>query len=129
MHDQPDTAMLHGEGGRRCACPMTLTTQDVLTGVVEHDASRDPFPVTGWDAVAWVAGNAAQSAAWLQFAFGMRVEAYSGPETGNRDHHAYVLRSGAARFVIKGAYDPASSDVGRAVSKQVIWSRTALAWY
>ena len=29
--------------------------------------------------------------------------------TGNRDHHAYVLRSGAARFVIKGAYDPDST--------------------
>jgi len=34
--------------------------------------------------------------------------AYSGPETGNRDHHAYVLRSGAVRFVLKGGVDPAS---------------------
>jgi 4-hydroxyphenylpyruvate dioxygenase len=33
----------------------------------------------------------------------MRLEAYSGPETGNRDHKAFVLRSGAARFVITGA--------------------------
>src|SRR5689334_22190010 len=38
----------------------------------------------------------------------MQLVAYSGPETGNRDHHAYVLTSGAARFVIMGAYDPAS---------------------
>ena len=38
----------------------------------------------------------------------MQLEAYSGPETGNRDHHGFVLRSGAARFVVLGAYDPAS---------------------
>ncbi|HMC69204.1 MAG TPA: 4-hydroxyphenylpyruvate dioxygenase, partial [Mycobacteriales bacterium] len=45
---------------------------------------------------------------YLQSAYGMELVAYSGPETGNRDHHAYVLTSGAARFVVKGAYDPAS---------------------
>jgi 4-hydroxyphenylpyruvate dioxygenase len=35
--------------------------------------------------------------------------AYSGPETGNRDHHAFVLRSGAVRFVVKGGVDPNSA--------------------
>jgi 4-hydroxyphenylpyruvate dioxygenase len=49
-----------------------------------------------------------QSAMWFQLALGMTLEAYSGPETGNRDHHAYVLRSGTARFVIKGAASPLS---------------------
>jgi 4-hydroxyphenylpyruvate dioxygenase len=81
---------------------------DALVGAVAHDASRDPFPVTGWDAVTWVSGNATQAAAWFQLALGMTLEAYSGPETGNRDHHAYVLRAGAARFVVKGAVSPAS---------------------
>ncbi len=38
----------------------------------------------------------------------MELVAYSGPETGNRDHHAYVLRSGAVRFVLQGAVDPDS---------------------
>jgi 4-hydroxyphenylpyruvate dioxygenase len=38
----------------------------------------------------------------------MELVAYSGPETGNRDHLAYVLRSGAVRFVVTGAYDPSS---------------------
>jgi 4-hydroxyphenylpyruvate dioxygenase len=38
----------------------------------------------------------------------MELVAYSGPETGNKDSHAYVLTSGAARFVVQGAYDPAS---------------------
>ncbi|WP_040813384.1 4-hydroxyphenylpyruvate dioxygenase [Nocardia concava] len=79
-----------------------------LVGLVDHDAAADPFPVLGWDAVVWVVGNATQTAHYLQSAFGMRLEAYAGPETGNRDHKAFVLRSGGARFVVKGAVDPAS---------------------
>ena len=86
---------------------MTATQEhldtDTLTGVVAHDISNDPFPVSGWDALVWASGNATQSAQYFQLAFGMRLEAYSGPETGNRDHHAYVLRAGSVRFVIKGA--------------------------
>jgi 4-hydroxyphenylpyruvate dioxygenase len=38
----------------------------------------------------------------------MTLVGYSGPETGDRDHKAFVLRSGSARFVIVGAVDPAS---------------------
>lgn len=79
-----------------------------LVGLVEYDADADPFPVTGWDAVVWVVGNATQSAHYFQSAYGMELIAYSGPETGNRDHHAFVLRSGAIRFVVKGAVDPES---------------------
>src|SRR6201996_4037237 len=79
-----------------------------LVGLVEYDADQDPFPVTGWDAVVWAVGNATQAALVYQLAFGMELVAYSGPETGNRDHHGYVLTSGAARFVVLGAYDPAS---------------------
>jgi 4-hydroxyphenylpyruvate dioxygenase len=90
------------------AASSDLLSPDTLIGLVDHDTSTDPFPVTGWDAVVWVAGNAAQSALYFQLAFGMELEAYAGPETGNRDHHAYVLRSGAARFVIKGAAAPDS---------------------
>ncbi|MFI6218789.1 4-hydroxyphenylpyruvate dioxygenase [Nocardia brasiliensis] len=83
-----------------------------LVGLVDHDSSADPFPVIGWDALVWVVGNATQTAHYLESAFGMRLEAYSGPETGNRDHKSYVLRSGSARFVVKGAVDPDSPLVG-----------------
>ena len=86
---------------------MTVTS-DQLVGMVAHDTSADPFPVNGWDAIVWAAGNATQSALYFQLAFGMELEAYSGPTTGNRDHHAYVLRAGDVRFVIKGAADPGS---------------------
>jgi 4-hydroxyphenylpyruvate dioxygenase len=80
-----------------------------LVGLVEHDDDTDPFPVTGWDAVVWAVGNATQAALLHQAVYGMELVAYSGPETGNRDHHAYVLRSGAVRFVLTGAVDPASA--------------------
>ncbi|WP_133914283.1 4-hydroxyphenylpyruvate dioxygenase [Streptomyces sp. NBC_00582] len=79
-----------------------------LVGLVEYDEGGDPFPVTGWDAVVWSVGNATQAALYFQVVFGMELVAYSGPETGNRDHHAYVLRSGAIRFVLKGGVDPDS---------------------
>jgi 4-hydroxyphenylpyruvate dioxygenase len=79
-----------------------------LVGLVEYDAQRDPVPVTGWDAVVWAVGNATQAALFYQAVLGMELVAYSGPETGNRDHYAYVLRSGAVRFVLKGGVDPAS---------------------
>jgi 4-hydroxyphenylpyruvate dioxygenase len=79
-----------------------------LVGLVEYDGERDPFPVTGWDAVVWAVGNATQTALFYQAVYGMELIAYSGPETGNRDHQAYVLRSGATRFVFTGAVDPHS---------------------
>jgi 4-hydroxyphenylpyruvate dioxygenase len=87
---------------------LSLEQLQQLVGLVDYDASRDPFPVSGWDALVWVVGNATQAAHFFQSAYGMELVAYSGPETGNRDHHAYVLTSGAARFVVTGAYDPAS---------------------
>jgi hypothetical protein len=53
-------------------------------------------------------GNATQTAHFYQSAFGMQLVAYSGPETGNRDHKAFVLTSGSCRFVITGGVDPNS---------------------
>ena len=79
-----------------------------LVGLVEHDPASDPFPVNGWDAVVFVVGNATQAAHYYQSVWGMTLEAYSGPEHGNRDHKAYVLRSGSIRFVLKGAVAPDS---------------------
>ena len=85
-----------------------LAELEQLVGLVAYDDTSDPFPVTGWDAVVWAVGNATQTAHFFQSAFGMELVAYSGPETGNRDHHAYVLRSGGVRFVIKGGVAPGS---------------------
>ena len=79
-----------------------------LVGLVDYDASKDPFPVKAMDAVVFVAGNATQTAWFYQVAFGMQLVAYSGPETGNRDHKSFVLKSGSARFVINGGVSPSA---------------------
>src|SRR5436305_14719588 len=79
-----------------------------LVGLVDYDASKDPFPVRAMDAVVFVVGNATQTAWYYQRAFGMRLVAYSGPETGNRDHKSFVLRAGSARVVVNGAVAPDS---------------------
>jgi 4-hydroxyphenylpyruvate dioxygenase len=54
------------------------------------------------DAIVFAVGNAKQAAHYYATGFGMRLVAYSGPETGRPDRAAYVLTSGSARFVIKG---------------------------
>ena len=87
-----------------------LTAEELATlvGLVEHDETKDPFPVTGWDAIVFVVGNATQTAHYYQSAWGMELVAYTGPEHGVRDHKAFVLKSGSIRFVVKGAVTPDS---------------------
>ncbi|MGM4279665.1 4-hydroxyphenylpyruvate dioxygenase, partial [Salmonella sp. NW261] len=87
---------------------VTFDQMQRLVGLVEHDDSKDPFPVRALDAVVFVVGNATQSALFYQVAFGMELIAYSGPEHGNRDYKAFVLKSGSGRFVLKGAVGPDS---------------------
>ncbi|MCM3516211.1 MULTISPECIES: 4-hydroxyphenylpyruvate dioxygenase [Nocardioides] len=87
---------------------LTLEQLQQLVGLVEHDPSRDPFPVNALDAVGFVVGNATMAAGWYQLAMGMELVAYRGPETGHREAVSFVLRSGSARFVLTGAVDPAS---------------------
>ncbi|HYI54496.1 MAG TPA: VOC family protein, partial [Microlunatus sp.] len=87
---------------------LTLDQLKQLVGLVEYDAERDVFPVTGWDAIVFVVGNATQTAHYYQSAWGMELVAYSGPENGNRDHKSFVLRSGSIKFVVNGAVNPDS---------------------
>ena len=74
----------------------------------------DVFPVHGMDAVVFAVGNAKQAAHYYSSAFGMRLVAYKGPETGSRDEVAYVLTSGGARFELRGPVRP-----GTAVARHV----------
>jgi 4-hydroxyphenylpyruvate dioxygenase len=87
---------------------LTLEQLRQLVGLVEYDEEDDVFPVTGWDAIVFVVGNATQAAHYYQSAWGMELVAYSGPENGNRDHKSFVLRSGSIKFVLNGAVDPDS---------------------
>ncbi|MGZ4447701.1 MAG: 4-hydroxyphenylpyruvate dioxygenase [Nocardioides sp.] len=88
---------------------LTLEQLRQLVGLVEYDQQGDVFPVTGWDAIVFVVGNATQAAHYYQSAWGMELVAYSGPENGNRDHKSFVLRSGSIKFVVNGAVDPDSA--------------------
>jgi 4-hydroxyphenylpyruvate dioxygenase len=62
----------------------------------------DAFPVEAVDHLRFAVGNARQAAHFYSTAFGMRVTAYRGPETGSRELAEYVLESGGARFVVTG---------------------------
>jgi len=62
----------------------------------------DDFPVEAVDHLRFAVGNARQAAHFYSTAFGMRVTAYKGPETGSREVAEYVLESGGARFVVAG---------------------------
>jgi 4-hydroxyphenylpyruvate dioxygenase len=104
--DTPSTGGALTEDELKADLSLDQLTQ--LVGLVEYDEDSDVFPVTGWDAIVFISGNATQSAHYYQSAWGMRLEAYSGPEHGNRDHKSFVLRSGSIRFVINGAVDPDS---------------------
>jgi 4-hydroxyphenylpyruvate dioxygenase len=93
-----------------------MTTAANEHAVAADTRGADDFPVKGMDAVVFAVGNAKQAAHYYSTAFGMRCVAYKGPETGSRDEAAYVLESGGARFVLKGAVH-AGTDLGRHVTE------------
>ena len=62
----------------------------------------------GWDAIELWVGNARAVAGFLSSAFGFRVTAYAGPETGWSDRASYVLEQGRIRLVVTAALTPDS---------------------
>jgi len=61
--------------------------------------STDFLPLLGTDHIEFWVGNAKQAAFYYQKAFGYRLIAYAGPETGIRDRASYVLEQGKIRLV------------------------------
>jgi 4-hydroxyphenylpyruvate dioxygenase len=68
--------------------------------------ATDFLPLLGNDHVEFWVGNARQSAHYYRSAFGMKLTAYSGPETGVRDRASYVLEQEKIRFVLSTALAP-----------------------
>jgi 4-hydroxyphenylpyruvate dioxygenase len=64
---------------------------------------QDFLPLEGTDHIEFYVGNASQSAYFYRAAFGMKLVAYAGPETGLRDRASYVLQQGKVRFVLTTA--------------------------
>ena len=63
-HDTTPTSHLDLTDQEREA-DLDLEQLKQLVGLVEYDENKDPFPVTGWDAIVFVVGNATQSRALL----------------------------------------------------------------
>jgi 4-hydroxyphenylpyruvate dioxygenase len=63
----------------------------------------DFLPLRGTDHVEFYVGNARQAAYFYRAAFGMKLVAYAGPETGRRDRASYVVQQGKVRFVLTTA--------------------------
>src|SRR3954469_16889350 len=76
---------------------------DQQTSAAATAAATDPMPLNGIDHVELWVGNAKQAAFFYHRAFGFRLTAYAGLETGTRDRTSYVLQQGRIRLVITGA--------------------------
>lgn len=70
--------------------------------------AADFLPLHGTDHVEFYVGNAKQAAYYYRAAFGFRLAAYQGPETGVRDRVSYVLEQGKIRFVLTTPLDSRS---------------------
>ena len=62
-------------------------------------ASTDFLPLNGTDYVEFYVGNARQAAYYYRAAFGMKLVAYRGPETGTRDRASYLVQQDKIRLV------------------------------
>ena len=67
---------------------------------------QDFLPLNGTDYVEFYVGNAKQSAYYYRSAFGMKLVAYRGPETGTRDRVSYVVQQDKIRFVLTTPLHP-----------------------
>lgn len=70
------------------------------------NVSNDTFPINGTDHIEFYVGNAKQSAFYYQMAWGYKLVAYKGPETGCKDTCSYVLQQDRIRLVLTSAMHP-----------------------
>ena len=68
--------------------------------------NHDFLPLNGTDYVEFYVGNAKQASYYYRAAFGMRLVAYRGPETGTRDRASYVIEQDKIRFVLTTPLQP-----------------------
>lgn len=93
----------------------------------QQQQQEDFLPLQGTDYVEFYVGNAKQASYYYRLAFGMKLVAYAGPETGVRDRVSYVLQQGKVRFVLTTALRPESSIAahvhqhGDAVKDVALW--------
>jgi len=79
-----------------------MATQTAPVGRTQTDT----FPINGTDHVEFYVGNAKQATVYYRTAFGYKLIAYKGPETGSRDAASYVLEQDKVRLVLTTAVRP-----------------------
>ena len=80
-----------------------------------NQVEKDFLPLNGTDHVEFYVGNARQAAYFYRAAFGFRLAAYRGPETGTRESASYVLVQNKIRLVFTtplAPEHPAAAHVG-----------------
>ena len=82
------------------AFPRSASKQVLALPAEPPLVNADFLPLKGTDHVEFYVGNARQAAYFYRAAFGMRLVAYAGPETGQRDRASYVVQQGKIRFVL-----------------------------
>src|SRR5258708_19187925 len=81
---------------------------EIMQQLAEQSTAQpaDFLPLNGTDYIEFYAGNARQAAYYYRAAFGMKLVAYRGPETGTRDRASYVLQQDKIRFVLTTPLSP-----------------------
>ena len=87
----------------------------------------DAFPINGTDYIEFYVGNAKQSAIYYQAAFGYKLIAYKGPETGSRDVVSYALQQGKIRLVLTAALNQ-EHEIAKHVAKHGDGVKTLALW-
>jgi len=74
----------------------------------QPETAHDTFPINGTDYIEFWVGNAKQTSLFYRAAFGYKLVAYRGPETGVRDRASYLLQQGKIRLIFTTAMGPES---------------------
>src|SRR4030081_2059733 len=91
-----------------------------MATLVEPKAQpHDTFPINGTDYIEFYVGNARQASHYYRAAFGFRLVAYRGPETGTRDRASYLLQQDKIRFVLTTAIRPDLSPDAKRIADHV----------
>ncbi|WP_071393522.1 4-hydroxyphenylpyruvate dioxygenase [Bacillus tuaregi] len=77
---------------------------------------QEIFPVKNVHYVEIYTGNAKQAAYYYAKAFGFKLKAYKGLETGSRDKVSYMLEQGAIRLVLTGSLSD-DNDIAEFIKK------------
>jgi 4-hydroxyphenylpyruvate dioxygenase len=89
-------------------------TEKIAT--INKTKKQEIFPVKSIHHIEIFTGNAKQAAFYYAKAFGFKLAAYKGLETGSRDQVSYVLEQGAIRLILTGSLSD-ETDIAQFIKK------------